>query len=166
MSCHVMSCHVSVLEKMIEHQSSLIANLMRPRAEEKVETGVQACMTIPRKIDDRSFANVNLRWPQNHHRFHVMSCIGPRNDDRASIVFDRELDAAARGRERRDWGTSPQVCRFPAKSTIVASRTWSVNLRWPQNHHRFRKHQPRTVRLLYCGKAENNNEADDGSRTH
>jgi len=110
MSCHVMSCHVSVLEKMIEHQSSLIANLMRPRAEEKVETGVQACMTIPRKIDDRSFANVNLRWPQNHHRFHVMSCIGPRNDDRASIVFDRELDAAARGRERRDWGTSPQVC--------------------------------------------------------
>ena len=55
---------------------------------------------------------------------------------------------------------------FSAKSTIVASRTWSVNLRWPQNHHRFRKQQPRTVRLLYCGKAENNNEADDGSRTH
>ena len=37
---------------------------------------------------------------------HVMSCLGPRKDDRASIVFDRELDAAARGRESRDWGTS------------------------------------------------------------
>jgi len=53
---------VSVLEKMIEQQSSLIANLMRPRAEEKVETGVQACMPIPSQIDDRSFADV-VRQP-------------------------------------------------------------------------------------------------------
>ena len=63
--------------------------------------------------------------------------------------------ARPRAEEKDETGVQAHwYADFSAKSTIVASRTWSVNLRWPQNHHRFRKHQPRTVRLLYCGKAK------------